>query len=179
MTAYDYAISLANQGHTAQSIKQATGVDLGVKQKRAEFQYVPAARRAVAPAPVAPTPKVEPERPMFTKKMLIDKEIERIANKYGVTVEQIYGDRRIRNIAYARQEIYFRIYTHFEMSFPRIGKLLRKNHTTVHHGVRKYCLRNDLDYDRFKRLPAIHDGKQQYIRKPISASDYAHLVRVV
>ena len=168
MSPTEYAFSLLDSGHTVQSIKHATGVDLsGLGIRRREF----------APAHVARA-SLPPSKAVVTKKMLIEREIQRIANKHGVTIDEIMGDGRTRRVAYARQEIYFELYTHFELSFPRIGKIMNKDHSTVLYGVKEHCLRFGLDYERFRRANRGNPNTTRYVRQPSMAYDYARLARI-
>lgn len=168
MSPSEYAFSLLESGHTVQSIKHATGVDLsGLGIRRREF----------TPAPVARV-SLDPTKKVVTKKMMIEREIERIANKHGVTIEEIHGERRIRRVAHARQEIYFELYTHFELSFPRVGKIMNKDHSTVLFGVKEHCLRFGLDYERFRRANRGNPNTTRYVRQPSMAYDYARLARI-
>lgn len=168
MSPSEYAFSLLDSGHTVQSIKHATGFDLsGLGIRRREFTPDPVARSSLDPA-----------KKVVTKKMMIEREIERIANKHGVTIDEIMGDGRTRRVAYARQEIYFELYTHFEMSFPRVGKVMGRDHSTVLYGMKKHCLRYDLDYERFQRPASVHPDKKRYVHKPLSSADYARLARI-
>lgn len=72
----------------------------------------------------------------------IVKEIIRDAiENTGYTIEELMSDRRHQPLVEARQELYWQIYKNTDWSLPRIGKLFRKDHTTILHGVRKVEMR--------------------------------------
>ena len=61
--------------------------------------------------------------------------IEAAAHEYGLTVEDILGDSRRRQIVAARWEAARRL-REAGLSYPHIGELLNRHHTTVMHAVR-------------------------------------------
>jgi chromosomal replication initiation ATPase DnaA len=61
-----------------------------------------------------------------------------VAAKHGLTPAQILGDQRPRKIAAARHEIMYRASKEALASLTVIGKVLRKDHTSVKHGIKKY-----------------------------------------
>lgn len=65
--------------------------------------------------------------------------IKRRAEELGVTFHEIIGERGIRRIARARQQIMWEIRQEFPtVSFPQIGRLFGgRDHTTVLHAVKK------------------------------------------
>lgn len=71
-----------------------------------------------------------------------------VAARHGVTLAQLRGSRRFQELCDARWEFFYlaRLYTN--RSFPRIGRFLRKGHTSVMHGIRKHCERNGLAFPR-------------------------------
>lgn len=54
----------------------------------------------------------------------------------GVSMEEIFGSDRTRYVAHARQECFLRIRDATELSLPYIGRLFKRDHTTVLHGIR-------------------------------------------
>ncbi len=60
-----------------------------------------------------------------------EKIISRVSKKYGVTEEEIYGRKRTKHIASARNISIYIIRTVTEMSFPTIGKLFDRDHSTI------------------------------------------------
>lgn len=61
----------------------------------------------------------------------VDRILEKVAKKYGVTVEDIKGTKRTKEIAWARHISIYLIRRLTEMSLPQIGRLLNRDHTTV------------------------------------------------
>lgn len=65
--------------------------------------------------------------------------IREVADKYGITLQQILGARRSANIAAARQEGYWRADRECGASLPQIARAFnRANHTTVWYGIRRH-----------------------------------------
>ncbi len=60
-----------------------------------------------------------------------DKIVARVAKKYGVTEEEIYGRKRTKHIAHARNVSIYIIRKVTELSFPAIGKLFDRDHSTI------------------------------------------------
>ena len=61
----------------------------------------------------------------------VDRILEKVAKKYGVTVEDIKGTKRTKEIAWARHISIYLIRRLTDMSLPQIGRLLNRDHTTV------------------------------------------------
>lgn len=65
--------------------------------------------------------------------------LEEVAEKHGVTVRDIKSDRRRRALVVARQEAMWRAYNETSHSLPTVGKLMGgKDHATVLHGIRRH-----------------------------------------
>lgn len=65
--------------------------------------------------------------------------VREVAEKYGITVQQILGARRSATIAAARQEGYWRADRETGASLPQIARAFnRANHTTVWYGIRRH-----------------------------------------
>ncbi len=65
--------------------------------------------------------------------------IHQAARKHSVTVAEMKGAGRYRNIVRARQEAMYRIRMELGYSFPQIAKMLnRSDHTTVMHGFKAH-----------------------------------------
>ena len=60
------------------------------------------------------------------------------AEKHGVTVAKIDGPRRSEKIVHARQEAMWRAKNETNLSFPSLGKLFDRDHTTVMWGIRQH-----------------------------------------
>jgi chromosomal replication initiator protein len=61
----------------------------------------------------------------------VDKIFSAVYNKYGVSKEEIKGKKRVKNIIWARQVTIYLIREITELSFPNIGDIVDKDHTTV------------------------------------------------
>lgn len=61
----------------------------------------------------------------------VDKIIERVAKKYGITPEDIKGRKRTREIATPRHISIYIIRKMTELSLPAIGKTMNRDHTTI------------------------------------------------
>ena len=60
-----------------------------------------------------------------------EKIISRVSKKYGVTEDEIFGRKRTKHIASARNISIYIIRKVTEMSFPTIGKLFDRDHSTI------------------------------------------------
>ena len=61
----------------------------------------------------------------------VDKIFTAVYKKYGIKKEDIIGERRTKDIAQARHIAIYLIRQITDMSFPGIGKILNRNHTTI------------------------------------------------
>jgi chromosomal replication initiator protein len=61
----------------------------------------------------------------------VEKIFSIVNEKYGVSKDELAGPKRNKDIAAARHICIFLIRELTEMSFPNIGKLLERDHTTV------------------------------------------------
>jgi len=59
------------------------------------------------------------------------------AMHHQVKFSAMQGERRDRPVAYARMEAMWRIRTELHFSLPHIGRIFKRDHTTVIHAVRK------------------------------------------
>lgn len=138
-------MSVLEQIHQEHNARQAR---LGVFPPT-RIKPIPAIANAPEPVPVAepaPIPQ-EPEAPKPDPIWLPRTEWRLIlietAEKHGVTVAQIVGETRVRNVANARHEAAFRMATEADMSLPAIGRRLgHRDHTTALHSIRKFIESN-------------------------------------
>lgn len=71
-------------------------------------------------------------------KITADEIIATVANYYGLTIDDLTGSRRTRNIAVARQVAMYLARDLTDMSLPQIGQALGdRDHTTIMHGCDK------------------------------------------
>lgn len=61
----------------------------------------------------------------------VDKIFTAVYKKYGIKKDDIIGERRTKDIAQARHIAIYLIREITDMSFPGIGKILNRNHTTI------------------------------------------------
>lgn len=67
---------------------------------------------------------------------------QRIAHRYHLQPEQLFGDTRGRSlVAHARQELMHCLHTKHELSFTEIGRLLNRYRRTVAYGVKQHSER--------------------------------------
>ncbi|MBO5196818.1 MAG: chromosomal replication initiator protein DnaA [Clostridia bacterium] len=65
----------------------------------------------------------------------IEKIIEVTARKYDVTVEEILGTKRTKNIKTARNVAMYIAKQILDLSLPQIGKFMNRDHSTVHSNI--------------------------------------------
>lgn len=91
-----------------------------------------------------------------------------VSLEFGVTLEDLLSERRQAPIAEARQAAMALAQRCLSYSLPKIGRLLRRDHTTVLHGIRCMARRCAADPDfaaRLDRLAAdIHNPKKKELR---------------
>lgn len=54
---------------------------------------------------------------------------------YGYSVEELVGKSRTRGLTKVRQGAYGAIYSLTDLSYPEVGDLFNRDHTTIMHGV--------------------------------------------
>ncbi|MBP6005585.1 chromosomal replication initiator protein DnaA [Candidatus Saccharibacteria bacterium] len=73
--------------------------------------------------------------------------LERVAEYFEVSVNDILGQKRSREIAYPRQMAMYLFYYDFNMSYPQIATIIgNRDHTTILYGVKK--IKKQLDQDQ-------------------------------
>ena len=75
--------------------------------------------------------RVEPRR------LTCEDVISAVANYYTISVEDIMGARRNREITVPRQVAMYLCRTLADVSFPRIGDAFKRDHSTIQHGCDK------------------------------------------
>ena len=81
---------------------------------------------------LVPEPKAPVERD-FRKRIIAE-----CAEEFGITVKDILGNSRVNHIVMARRKAAWIFYQRGTMSYPQIGRLLNKDHSTIIHAVKKY-----------------------------------------
>lgn len=126
-----YAHALLQRGMGVQDAAILSGCNVALvramRPKRRE--YVPYAHSATYGPPIP------------TRKQQIDATIKGTALRYGLTVEDLMGECMKRRIAWPRQEAMYMLRTKFELSYPRIGEIFGRDHSTVMSGCRHYMMR--------------------------------------
>lgn len=60
-----------------------------------------------------------------------------VANHHQIDASEIMGKSRRRSVVMARFEVFYRLRVELAYSYPKIGKLMKKDHSTIVHGVNK------------------------------------------
>ncbi len=89
--------------------------------------------------------------------------IETCAKFYGVKKEDIYTDKRTKNIALARQVAIYVIKELTDLSYPKIGSIIGKDHTTAIYAIKKVneLMEND-EKTKFNVEGIINDIKNEF-----------------
>ena len=64
--------------------------------------------------------------------------LDDVCHRRGVTREELCGRGRTKNLAFARQELWWHLRRHPGMSYEEIGRLFDRNKTTILTGVRTF-----------------------------------------
>ena len=62
----------------------------------------------------------------------------RIAAREGLDLADLFGPCRKQHLAYARFEIWYECHRLDGFSFPKIGEVFGRDHSTIIHGVRRW-----------------------------------------
>lgn len=81
-------------------------------------------------------------------RMFLSEILKEVAEDDGLTVDDLTGECRERRIAWPRQRAYYRAFVECpHLSYPEIARRIGgRDHTTILHGVRRYCERVGVDY---------------------------------
>lgn len=60
-----------------------------------------------------------------------------LVNKYGTTFTEVCGQQRMSHISMARHELMYFCWDRFKWSYPALGTLFNRDHTTVMAAVAK------------------------------------------
>ena len=74
---------------------------------------------------------------MVLNQSKIDNLSNLIAQGYDITKEELFSSSRVAHIAEARQVFCYCLRQKFQLSFPAIGAILNRDHTTVMHACNK------------------------------------------
>lgn len=73
---------------------------------------------------------------------IFDQVVRLIRPRRGVTVEDLISRDRHKNVSAARHEIIYWIRTKLDWSYPEIGKLFERDHTSIMSAYRKVLAEN-------------------------------------
>ena len=99
------------------------------------------------PEPLLPKPEPEPEpQPKRKKETTREKIIRAVCDKYDVTLDELRGNGRNKNITTARHECFYRFRHEIKqmgrpLSLTEIGNAFCKDHTTIMHGINRHAER--------------------------------------
>lgn len=138
MNAHEYAQNLALEGVPLNAISRATGLSMQ------DITYLrPRERRSYTTPKPETAAEVTPQYGSRRAKTVFMDSCERL----NVDPAIILGDKRDRKYVWPRQEIMFNIFvTCPRMSHPSIARMMKRDHTTVIHGIRQHCKRVGITY---------------------------------
>jgi hypothetical protein len=85
--------------------------------------------------PIGPkAPEIAPTDDKMPVKQIIAEEMART----GMTWEEYICQKRRERFNIARRRLYWRLYRQTGLSLPRIGALMKRDHSTILHGVRRH-----------------------------------------
>jgi len=75
-----------------------------------------------------------------------------------MTFADLRGTCKVKPLVAARWELYYLLWKSLRSwSYPRIARLVHKDHTTVLNGVRNYCRKHGIPHERHLRLGIMID----------------------
>lgn len=105
--------------------------------------------------------------------------VEAVARCHGLDYEDLVGMRRSRAYAWPRQEAMYEVYRRCpHLSYPAIGKLFGRDHTTVLYGVREHCLRNGIVYREVPRASGAPRDVARMGYRPSTVQQYREVARI-
>jgi len=100
--------------------------------------------------------------------------IRETATKYNTTLEQMRGPRKLKNIARARMECYYRLRVERKWTYPQIARRFNKEcHTTCIHGVKRHAHLHDLP---LPPTPVRNSTAKPAVNPPLKPPTAAELV---
>jgi len=67
--------------------------------------------------------------------------IKEVADQYNVRPRDIFGRETVRYISKARHAAFYEVQKKRGLSYPAIGRIFGRDHSTVHHGIRVHIKR--------------------------------------
>ncbi|HEY64038.1 MAG TPA: chromosomal replication initiator protein DnaA [Caldilineae bacterium] len=83
--------------------------------------------------------------------------IAQVAQFFGLSAEQLTGRGRNKEVSLARQMLMYLLRNDYDFSYPQIGHLLNRDHTTVMHGVEKMRELIETDDAVHRRMMALRE----------------------
>ena len=62
--------------------------------------------------------------------------LKQVAEEFDISVQDLLSKNRERRYSWPRGLAYLRIYCETSMSYPQIGRLMNRDHTTIIYGVK-------------------------------------------
>lgn len=85
-----------------------------------------------------------------------------VSNRYDMSRDEILSQRRAPPVVKARHELYYLLKKHTLWSLPKIGDFCEgRDHTTILHGIRAHCAKNNLP-----EFIAANDEEPYVIKQP-------------
>lgn len=82
--------------------------------------------------------------------------IREVCVNRNIEYRQMMSKRRRRNVAHARQEAYWRCYNETGASYPEIGRMMGRDHTSVMYGAREHEKRMKANHaDSINEKPSV------------------------
>ena len=98
--------------------------------------------------PTLVRPKRLPSVPIATEEIILElrrrglyEDARRVAKAHDITLEQMFSKRRHKGEAMARQAFWAELYARGTWSYPQIGALCARDHTTVMFGIKAHMAR--------------------------------------
>lgn len=138
MSQEKYIYEKLAQGLPVQMIEKMIGKKLpeGCRTYQA-FERLPIRRDVIRLENHFAPPWLLPPSPADMTRQLI----EDVAEEHDVTYKDIMSLRRDRKIAFARHDAMWRVHTQTKLSYPAIGRIFKRDHSTVISGIRGHISR--------------------------------------
>lgn len=90
-----------------------------------------------------------PHEPVTTNSRITARSVlERETERLKTTPSRLLVSSRKRRLAHRRQDVMLRIYIECpHVSYPHLGKIMNRHHTTILHGVKSAAERRGMTYD--------------------------------
>jgi hypothetical protein len=128
-----------------------------VRKRESRIMTAPKKTTPVVPPPQPPVEPIEPPKreeisTPKTRKIKTILMLVRDHRDYWFTWEDIRARKKLRALAYPRQEMMWLMFKGLSWSLPTIGRTIERDHTTVLHGIRQVDDRRQHDLAVRERL---------------------------